>query len=185
MTARRSRSPANLGSVADARLALVAGADGAGLVRTEFLFLDRSEPPSVEEQRTVYDELAEAMGGRRLAALRTWDVGGDKTLPFLPLPGEANPFLGSRGLRRSSDRRPAAAHLLAASVRHRAALPVALHVPDDHPPAEVDAPWSCRGAAPSDMPGGAPGTMIEVPAAALNRGIPCRTWTSSASAPTT
>ncbi len=76
---------ANLGSVADARAALAAGADGAGLVRTEFLFLDRSAAPGVEEQQVEYDALADAMDGRRIT-LRTLDVGGDKPLSYLPVP---------------------------------------------------------------------------------------------------
>ena len=92
---------ANLGSVADARAALVGGADGAGLVRTEFVFLDRLAAPSVEEQVAVYDEIAEAMGGRRVT-LRTLDVGGDKPLSYLPMPVEALPFLGQRGIRVAS-----------------------------------------------------------------------------------
>ena len=81
---------ANLGSVADARAALAAGADGAGLVRTEFLFLDRSTAPDVEEQQAEYDAIAEAMGGRRIT-LRTLDVGGDKPLPYLPMPTGGEP----------------------------------------------------------------------------------------------
>ena len=81
---------ANLGSVADARAALAAGADGAGLVRTEFLFLDRSAAPSVEEQQAEYDAIAEAMDGRRIT-LRTLDVGGDKPLSYLPMPPGGEP----------------------------------------------------------------------------------------------
>ena len=95
---------ANLGSVADARAARAAGADGAGLVRTEFLFLDRSAAPDIEEQQDAYDAIAEAMAGRRIT-LRTLDVGGDKPLRYLPMPVEANPFLGRRGIRLSLDHR--------------------------------------------------------------------------------
>jgi phosphocarrier protein FPr len=89
---------ANLGSLADAQAAHANGADLAGLVRTELLYLDRREPPSVEEQVAVYRSLAAALGGRRMV-LRTLDVGGDKPVPYLPQLPEANPFLGIRGIR--------------------------------------------------------------------------------------
>ncbi|HEU5240954.1 MAG TPA: dihydroxyacetone kinase phosphoryl donor subunit DhaM, partial [Ornithinibacter sp.] len=98
------RVEANLGSVADARAAHQAGADGAGLVRTEFLFLDRSVPPTIEEQQAEYDLIAAAMCGRPIT-LRTLDVGGDKPLPYLRMPQEANPFLGRRGIRLSLEHR--------------------------------------------------------------------------------
>jgi phosphoenolpyruvate-protein phosphotransferase/dihydroxyacetone kinase phosphotransfer subunit len=91
---------ANVGSVEDARLAAASGADVAGLVRTEFLFLGRESPPDAGEQAAAYRELAQALNGRRLV-LRTLDVGGDKPLPYLPAPVEANPFLGVRGIRLS------------------------------------------------------------------------------------
>jgi dihydroxyacetone kinase phosphotransfer subunit len=87
---------ANLGSAADAQAAV--GADLAGLVRTEFCFLDRAQPPTVDEQEAAYRAIAEAMLGRRVT-LRTLDVGGDKPLDYLPMPAEANPFLGVRGIR--------------------------------------------------------------------------------------
>ncbi|MBB5912421.1 phosphocarrier protein FPr [Nocardia transvalensis] len=89
---------ANIGSVAEAVDARRRGADFAGLVRTEFLFLHREKPPSVDEQEQVYRETAQAFDGRRVV-LRTLDVGGDKPLPYLPQPPEANPFLGLRGIR--------------------------------------------------------------------------------------
>ncbi|MDQ1585000.1 MAG: multiphosphoryl transfer protein, partial [Actinomycetota bacterium] len=73
---------ANVGSVADARSSLAAGADGAGLVRTEFLFLGRSTAPDIAEQEVEYLAVAEVMGGRRIT-LRTLDVGGDKPLAYL------------------------------------------------------------------------------------------------------
>jgi multiphosphoryl transfer protein len=89
---------ANLASVDDARAAAAAGADLAGLVRTELLFQHRSRPPTVDEQAEAYRELADALPGRRIV-VRTLDVGGDKPLPYLPTPAEANPFLGVRGIR--------------------------------------------------------------------------------------
>jgi phosphocarrier protein FPr len=89
---------ANVASVADAESAAANGADGSGLVRTEVLFGEQTTAPSVEEQTRAILALAEAMGGKRLT-IRTWDIGGDKPLPFLPMAPEANPFLGVRGVR--------------------------------------------------------------------------------------
>jgi multiphosphoryl transfer protein len=160
---------ANLGSVADARLALVAGADGAGLVRTEFLFLDRSEAPTVEEQRAAYDELAQAMGGRRVT-LRTLDVGGDKPLAYLPMPSEANPFLGQRGIRLSLEHRDLLRDQLTAMCETARRFPVDIMFPMLTTPGElVEARQVLTDAAgPSGLPDGLRvGTMIEVPAAAL------------------
>jgi multiphosphoryl transfer protein len=89
---------ANLGSVADAMAAVASGAEGCGLLRTEFLFLDRETAPTEDEQLQAYQSIANALGGRPLI-LRMMDVGGDKPLRYLPLPEEANPALGLRGVR--------------------------------------------------------------------------------------
>jgi phosphotransferase system enzyme I (PtsI) len=89
---------ANIGSVADARQALELGAEGSGLVRTEFLFLNRKTLPSEEEQYEVYHQIAEVFG-KRPAIIRTLDVGGDKELPSVEMPPEENPFLGRRAIR--------------------------------------------------------------------------------------
>jgi phosphoenolpyruvate-protein phosphotransferase/dihydroxyacetone kinase phosphotransfer subunit len=89
---------ANLGAAADAVLALEAGAEGVGLLRTEFLFQDRFTPPSEEEQTAIYRSVAQVIGARRLI-IRTLDIGGDKPAPYLTLPQEANPFLGWRAIR--------------------------------------------------------------------------------------
>lgn len=89
---------ANLATAADAQGALQAGAEGVGLLRTEFLFQERTEPPSEEEQYAIYRQVAEAMAGRPVV-IRTLDIGGDKPAPYLQLPGEANPFLGWRAIR--------------------------------------------------------------------------------------
>ena len=80
------------------------GAEGVGLYRTEFLFMDRDQLPSEEEQFIAYKEVVEAMEGR-LVVLRTMDIGGDKELPYLNLPKEMNPFLGWRAVRIALDRR--------------------------------------------------------------------------------
>ncbi len=89
---------ANVGSVADAAGAVELGADGVGLLRTEFLFLGREDEPSEDEQRAVYEEIAAALGGRPVI-IRTLDAGADKPLPFLAQAPEDNPFLGVRGIR--------------------------------------------------------------------------------------
>jgi phosphocarrier protein FPr len=89
---------ANVGGPNDVPLALEYGAEGVGLFRTEFLFMDRDTAPSEEEQYGAYDRAAELVGERPLI-IRTLDVGGDKPLPYLDLGEEANPFLGWRGIR--------------------------------------------------------------------------------------
>jgi multiphosphoryl transfer protein len=89
---------ANLGSVTDAIAAVASGAEGCGLLRTEFLFIDRETPPTEDEQVQAYQSIANTLGGRPLI-LRMMDVGGDKPLRYLPLPPEANPALGLRGVR--------------------------------------------------------------------------------------
>jgi len=91
---------ANIGSAQDARAAVANGAEGVGLLRTEFLFLTRQTPPSEDEQLGVYRLIGEAMGRLPVTA-RTLDIGGDKEAPFVHLPAEANPFLGVRALRLS------------------------------------------------------------------------------------
>lgn len=89
---------ANVASSAEAALALANGADGVGLLRTEFLFVDRHTAPDEEEQRQAYQAVLQAMGDKPVI-IRTIDVGGDKQLDYLPLPFEANPVLGLRGIR--------------------------------------------------------------------------------------
>lgn len=91
---------ANLASIAEARVAMTHGAEGCGLLRTEFLFLDRDTPPSEDEQLQQYQGIADALE-RRPLVIRTLDVGGDKPIPYLPLPAEENPALGLRGVRTS------------------------------------------------------------------------------------
>ncbi len=89
---------ANIGSTEDARVALDNGAEGVGLLRTEFLFLDRRDAPGEEEQFDAYQTIAEVMG-QRPVIVRTLDVGGDKPLAYLDLGREENPFLGQRAIR--------------------------------------------------------------------------------------
>ena len=89
---------ANLGSIADAEAAAAAGAEGCGLLRTEFLFLDRATAPSVDEQAADYRGVVAGLPGRPVV-IRLLDVGGDKPAPYLAIPAEENPALGVRGIR--------------------------------------------------------------------------------------
>jgi phosphoenolpyruvate-protein phosphotransferase len=93
---------ANIVGANDARIALECGADGIGVMRTEFLYLQRSSAPDEEEQVKVYAQIAAKMGQRPFT-IRTLDIGGDKYLPYLPLQAGDNPFLGRRGVRVYSD----------------------------------------------------------------------------------
>lgn len=91
---------ANIGAPADAEKAIAYGAEGCGLLRTEFLFLDRDTPPDVAQQTATYQRIVTAFGGRPVV-IRTLDAGSDKPLRYLPLPHEENPALGVRGVRAS------------------------------------------------------------------------------------
>ena len=91
---------ANVGTRADLEPAADRGADGIGLFRTEFLFLDRQSPPDEDEQYEAYRDALERFPDGRVV-VRTLDIGGDKPIEYLDLPEEENPFLGERGIRRS------------------------------------------------------------------------------------
>jgi multiphosphoryl transfer protein len=162
---------ANLGSVADAHAAAAHGADLAGLVRTEFLYLDRQEPPSVDEQVAVYRALAAALSGKRLV-LRTLDVGGDKPLGYAPQEPEANPFLGVRGIRLALAQRQLLIDQLRAVVEVAHETPVSLMFPMV---STVDELLEVRRLLEETIEADGRGTpaglqvgiMVEVPAAAL------------------
>lgn len=96
--ARRVPVLANIGSLAEAERAVELGAEGVGLLRTEFLFQDRQTPPTEEEQYEQYAAILRCLGGRTVT-VRTLDIGADKPVPFLPMPSEPNPQLGLRGIR--------------------------------------------------------------------------------------
>ncbi|MBK8900516.1 MAG: phosphoenolpyruvate--protein phosphotransferase [Anaerolineaceae bacterium] len=117
---------ANIGGTNDVEVALGYGAEGVGLFRTEFLFLDRQEAPGETEQLAAYRQVVAGMGtlgnqGNRPLIIRTLDVGGDKPLPYLNLGREENPFLGWRGIRFCLDKPeiflPQLRAILQASVR--------------------------------------------------------------------
>jgi phosphotransferase system enzyme I (PtsI) len=99
---RRIEVSANLGSASEAEDALSWGAEGVGLFRTEFLFMERPELPSEDEQYEAYAAVARVFGERPVI-VRTLDVGGDKDIPGVDQPAEENPFLGWRGIRMSLD----------------------------------------------------------------------------------
>jgi phosphoenolpyruvate-protein phosphotransferase len=160
---------ANVGSVVDARAALAAGADGVGLVRTEFLFLGRSTAPDTDEQQAEYEAIMTVMAGRRVT-LRTLDVGGDKPLPYLPMPFEANPFLGRRGIRLSLAHRELLHDQLVAVCRAARRSPTKVMFPMVSTLGELlEARQILVEAAGSDglPPDLRVGMMVEVPAAAL------------------
>lgn len=90
---------ANLGDAAEAGRVPEVGGEGVGLLRSEFLFMHRQSAPTEDEQAATYEAIAHALGPDRILVIRTLDVGGDKPLPYLPVPAEENPFLGERGVR--------------------------------------------------------------------------------------
>jgi phosphocarrier protein FPr len=165
---------ANVTGLADVGAAVVAGADGVGLLRTEFLFFEADHLPTEDEQELAYRAAAEALEGRPLV-LRTLDVGADKPLPYLPREEERNPFLGLRGVRLSL-RHP---DLLAAQLRAatrvaadhdvRVMFPMVATVDELRQAREAlddarDALVAEGVAVPERVPAG---IMVEVPAAAL------------------
>ena len=94
----------NIGKPEDVLGVIANGGDGVGLFRTEFLYMDRDNAPTEEEQYESYKFVLEKMEGKQVV-IRTLDIGGDKTLPYLPLPQEMNPFLGYRAIRLCLDRK--------------------------------------------------------------------------------
>lgn len=162
---------ANVGSAADAQAAAAAGADLAGLVRTEFLFLNRTQAPDVEEQEAAYRSIAQALAGRRIT-LRTLDVGGDKPLGYLPAPPEANPFLGVRGIRLSLTHPALLTDQLLAMVRVAHDTPVSILFPmvstlDELGRARRMLHEAITLTGRGQPPGLQVGIMVEVPATAL------------------
>ncbi|GAB1645409.1 phosphoenolpyruvate--protein phosphotransferase [Krasilnikovia sp. MM14-A1259] len=162
---------ANVGSPADARAAADGGAELAGLVRTEFLFLHRDTAPDAGEQEAAYRQIAEALGGRRIT-VRTLDVGGDKPLRYAPTPAEPNPFLGVRGIRHALAHPALLAEQLLAIVRLARDTPVGVMFPMISTVDEMvrarrlldEAVARTGGVRPTGL---RVGMMVEVPAAAL------------------
>ncbi len=162
---RRIRVVANIGSVEAAAEAVASGAEGVGVLRTEFLFLGRAEPPGEDEQAAAYRAVADCLQGRPLV-IRTLDIGGDKPAGYASPGGEPNPFLGLRGLRLSLLRRDLLRTQLRAILRAAEDYPVAALLPMVSSVGEVrqvrrELEGLCRG--PAALP--KLGVMIEVPAA--------------------
>ena len=161
---------ANIGGPADVKAALAAGAEGVGLFRTEFLFLDRADPPSVEEQREAYEAVFAAFqrggaGKVGKVVVRTLDAGADKPLAFLNLRDEPNPALGQRGLRAVRRAPEVLADQLEAIGRAAAATRADVWVMAPMVAGAAEAAWFCAQA--RRQPVGRAGVMIEIPAAAL------------------
>jgi len=166
---RRVEVVANIGSAAEARPAVEQGAEGVGLLRTEFLFLDRADPPSEDEQVAVLTEIAEALDGRPLI-VRTLDAGADKPLPFLRQAPEANPFLGRRGIRLSLAEPELLRTQLRAVLRVAAEHPLKLMFPMVATVEELRAARAHLDAERAALGSAAElevGVMVEVPALAL------------------
>jgi len=160
---------ANLGSVAEAEAATAAGAEGCGLLRTEFLFIDRDMAPTEEEQLDIYQGIATALGGRPLV-LRLMDVGGDKPLSYLPLPAEENPALGLRGVRAALRHPELLRTQLRAALRVKPHGVVRILVPMVTDVADMRAVRTMIEELQAELGGRASveiGAMIETPAAAL------------------
>ena len=155
----------NIGGDQDLAAAAAADAEGVGLFRTEFLFLDRPAAPTLDEQRAVYRRVFEAFAGRKVV-VRTLDAGADKPLQFVTTPGEPNPALGVRGLRtarRHPDLLATQLAAIAAATRDASGAEVWVMAPMVATPAEAAefAGTAHRHGLP------VAGAMVEVPAAAL------------------
>jgi phosphoenolpyruvate-protein phosphotransferase/dihydroxyacetone kinase phosphotransfer subunit len=160
---------ANLDDPDDVETAVELGAEGVGLLRTEFLFLEQPTLPSEQAQAERLAAIAGALGGRPLI-VRTLDVGADKPLPALPMDPEDNPFLGVRGIRLSLERPELLATQLRAILRVAAEHPVKVMFPMVATVAEVREAFALLDEARVQTGVDAPlesGIMVEVPAAAL------------------
>ncbi|WP_116023925.1 phosphoenolpyruvate--protein phosphotransferase [Thermomonospora umbrina] len=159
---------ANVGGPQDLDAALAAGAEGVGLYRTEFLFLDRAHAPSDAEQEAAYRAVLEAFPQGKVV-VRTLDAGADKPLAFLPPPGEEpNPALGERGLRMLRRHPEVLSAQLTALRRASAGLTTRLEVMAPMVTDVEEARYFAAACAEAGIDH--PGIMIEVPAAALRAG---------------
>ena len=166
---------ANIGGLNDARAAVRNGAEGVGLLRTEFLFLTRETAPSEEEQLLLMRDIFETMGIKRPVTSRTLDVGGDKELPYIQLAEEPNPFLGVRALRLSFARPDLFLTQLRAILRAADGLPCRIMFPMVADVEEIRKARSWVNQAHEELsrenqPHAWPvelGIMVEIPSAAL------------------
>ena len=159
---------ANLGSRDDAALAVSRGAEGSGLLRTEFLFLDTPAAPSEDAQLAAYQAIADTMEGRPVI-VRLLDIGGDKPAPWLPMAAEKNPMLGQRGIRVSLAHPELLEAQIRAILRVNPARQCRIMVPMIASLAELRAVRAVadRAAADLGVPPAPLGVMIETPAAAM------------------
>ncbi|KFN09759.1 phosphoenolpyruvate--protein phosphotransferase [Paenibacillus macerans] len=169
----RLRLAGNISSVKDLELAVKYGAEGVGLFRTEFLYMDRASFPGEDEQFEVYRQVAEKAGAHSVV-IRTLDIGGDKQLEYFELPEEDNPVLGYRAIRISLDSKELFQTQLTAILRASAYGNVKILYPMISSLEEIRAANRILEAAKQDLrtrglrfdPGVQVGVMIEVPAAA-------------------
>ncbi|MDR3514911.1 MAG: phosphoenolpyruvate--protein phosphotransferase [Azospirillaceae bacterium] len=165
---KRVEVVANISAADEAEKAVEAGAEGVGLMRTEFLFLQRDNPPSEDEQAASYITMVKALNGLPII-LRTLDIGGDKKVPYLSLPAEENPFLGVRGIRLCFEREDLFRTQLRAIFRAAACGPVRLMFPMIATVEELIRAKAITEAVRVEM-AAAPieiGIMIEVPSAVM------------------
>lgn len=155
---------ANVGDAAGAVAAAEVGAEGVGLFRTEFCFLDRATEPSVEEQSEQYGAVLAPFAGKKVV-VRTLDAGADKPLPFLTDIGEANPALGVRGYRTSGRNREVLDHQLAAIAAAERATDTEVWVMAPMIATADEAGAFVAQAAEQGL--STAGVMVEIPAAAL------------------
>ncbi len=165
---KRVEVAANISDPAEAVQAVEAGGEGVGLMRTEFLFLQREFPPDEEEQFEAYRTMVRAMNGLPII-LRTLDIGGDKNVPYLRMPAESNPFLGVRGIRLCFEREDLFRTQLRAMLRASQDGPVRIMYPMIAAPAELARAKAITeevrrelDVAPVEQ-----GIMIEVPSAVM------------------
>lgn len=171
---RRIEVVANIGSPADAVRAAEQGAEGVGLFRTEFLFIDRGAPPTEDEQVEAYREVF-AVFGDRPVVVRTLDVGGDKPVPGIEVGEELNPFLGKRGVRLTLDAPELFRTQLRALLRAAVGANLKLMFPMVASLGEIEAARSAVASAKAELDAeGVPraagfeiGIMVEVPSAAV------------------
>ena len=166
---KRIEVVANIGGPADATQVIQLGGEGVGLLRSEFLFMKRAQAPTEDEQFDAYSTIARTLGPRRPLIIRTLDVGGDKPLSYLPIPPEANPFLGERGIRVGLNRPDMLRTQLRAILRASALGSVRVMFPMIATLAELREARKLLaeeqqrlGVGPIEV-----GVMIEIPAAAL------------------
>jgi phosphotransferase system enzyme I (PtsI) len=154
----------NIGDARGAASVAKVDAEGVGLFRTEFLYLDRQDAPSVDEQVALYSGVLEAMAGRKIV-VRTLDAGADKPLPFLNQEGEPNPALGVRGLRTARRSPDVLDDQLTALALAQHATGAIVWVMAPMVATAAEAKWFADLAHEHGLP--VAGVMVEIPAAAL------------------